>query len=430
MLSASAIVLIMIAELWPIPAAAQSMTIDRDVALLQKILKQHPDAELYYRLSDLYIQKGRQTGDITYFNLASKSLREALSLQPNLEAAHRHLAFVLYSLHDFAGATSEATRAIQLDPRDSYAYGVVGDAQLETGEYDKAVVTYAQMAAIKNDLYSYSRRSGLETIQGKDNAAVADLKRAIAAGIQTDEPPEGVAWAQVMLAQDYFLMGKLDDAYAAGAAALNTYPTYHRALAVLGQVRAAQGDLDEAADLYRRAIAIIPLPEYAAALGDVYAKLGHQKDAQEQRQLVEFIARLNALNRVLYNRVLVDYYADHDIDHQQALDLAAGEFTIRHDIYGHDALAWALYRDGKPCAALPHIISALRFKTTDARLYFHAGMVYAALGRNDRARAMLERALAINPHFQPVLDEVAKHEYAALTSSRECRITGESGFRH
>jgi tetratricopeptide (TPR) repeat protein len=406
------------------------MIIDRDVAILQKILKQHPDAELYYRLSDLYIQKGRQTGDITYFNLASKSLQAALRLQPNLEAAHRHLAFVLYSLHDFASATREAGRAIQLDPRDAYAYGVLGDAQLETGKYEKAAGTYARMAAIKHDLYSYSRRSGLETIMGENDAAVADLKRAIAAGIQTNEPPEGVAWAQTMLAQDYFLMGKLDDAYLAGAAALKTYPGYHRALAILGQVRAAQGKLDEAAELYRRAIAVIPLPEYAAALSDVYAKLGRQKDAQEQRQLVEFIARLNALNRVLYNRVLVDYYADHDLDHQAALDLAAGEFKIRHDIYGHDALAWALYRDGKPDAALPHILSALHFNTTDARLYFHAGMVYAALGRNHRARAMLARALAINPHFQPVLDEVAAREYLALNASSERQIAGASGSDH
>jgi tetratricopeptide (TPR) repeat protein len=406
------------------------MIIDRDVALLQKILKQHPDAELYYRLSDLYVQKGRQTGDITYFNLASKALQEALRLQPNLEAAHRHLAFVRYSLHDFAGATSEAGRAIQLDPRDSYAYGVLGDAQLETGEYQAAPETYAHMAAIKNDLYSYSRRSGLETIVGENDAAVADLKRAIAAGIQTNEPPEGVAWAQAMLAQDYFLMGKLDDAYIAGAAALNTYPAYHRALAILGQVRAAQGKLGEAADLYRRAIAVIPLPEYAAALSDVYTKLGRQKDAQEQRQLVEFIARLNALNRVLYNRVLIDYYADHDIDHQEALNLAVAEFKIRHDIYGHDALAWALYRDSQPDAALPHILSALHFKTTDARLYFHAGMIYAALGRNDRARAMLERALAINPHFQPVLDEVAEREYVALNGSSEHQIAGASGSHY
>ena len=422
--------LVMIIGVPPLTAAAQSTTIDRDVVLLQKILKQHPDAELYYRLSDLYIQKGRQTGDITYFNLATKSLQEALRLQPNLEAAHRHLAFVLYSLHDFAGATSEATRAIELDSRDSYAYGVLGDARLETGRYEEAAATYARMIAIKDDLYSYSRRSGLETITGNNDAAIADLRRAIAAGIQSSEPPEAVAWAQVMLAQDYFMMGRLDDAYTAGTASLNTYPAYHRALALLGQVRAAQGRFDDAAGFYRRAIAVIPLPEYAAALGDVYVKMGRQKDADEQRRLVEFIAHLNTLNRVLYNRVLVDYYADHDLEHRQALDLAAGEFKIRQDIYGHDALAWALYRDGKLDAALTHIMSALRFKTSDARLYFHAGMIYAALGRNDLARTMLKRALAINPRFQPILDEVAEHEYAALDGPSGSQLVKNSSLLH
>lgn len=176
------------------PASAQSSTIDRDILLLQKILKQRPDPDLYYRLGDLYVQKGRQTGDITYFNLGGNSLREALKLQPDLAPAHRHLAFVLYSLHDFAGATAEARQAIKLDPNDSYAYGVLGDAQLETGEYPEAADTYNRMVARNGDLYSYSRRSGLETIRGESDLAIADLNRAIDAGIRAGEPPEAVAW--------------------------------------------------------------------------------------------------------------------------------------------------------------------------------------------------------------------------------------------
>jgi tetratricopeptide (TPR) repeat protein len=396
------------------PATAQSPNIDRDILLLQKILKQRPDPDLYYRLGDLYIQKGRQTGDITYFNLGGNSLREALKLQPDLAPAHRHLAFVMYSLHDFAGATAEARQAIKLDPDDSYSYGVLGDAQLETGEYPEAADTYDRMVAIDGDLYSYSRRSGLETIRGESDLAIADLNRAIDAGVRAGEPPEAVAWAQYTLAQDFFLLGRFDDANRLGEASLKTFANYHRAFAILGQVSAAKLKLDRSADYYRRAIAVIPLPEYAAALADVYTKMGRQRDAELQRQLVEFIARLNVLNRVLYNRVLVDHYADHDINHKQAVELAAGEYSIRKDIYGEDALAWALYRDGQAAKALPHIVAALRFRTTDARLYFHAGMIYEAVGQANKARSNLRRALAINSHFQPLLDEVAASEYAVL----------------
>jgi tetratricopeptide (TPR) repeat protein len=413
------------------PAVAQSAVIDRDILLLQKILKQRPDAELYYRLGDLYIQKGRQTGDITYFNLGGNSLREALKVQPDLGPAHRHLALVLYSLHDFAGAAAEARQAIKLDADDSYAYGVLGDAQLETGEYPQAADTYSQMVAIKGDLYSYSRRSGLETIRGETDLAIADLNRAIDAGIRAGEPPEAVAWAQYTLAEDFFLVGRLDDANRLGEASLKTFPNYHRALAILGQVSAAEMKLDRSADFYRRAIAVIPLPEYAAALGDVYLKMNHPQEAEQQKQLVEFIAKLNALNKVLYNRVLVDYYADHDIDHQQAVDLATGEYQIRHDVYGDDALAWALYRDGKLAQAQRHIVAALRFKTVDARLYFHAGMIFAAAGDANSARVNLARALAINPHFQPVLDDVAVSEYAALGgTARPQYAKGSDDIRH
>ena len=202
-----------------------------------------------------------------------------------------------------------------------------------------------------------------------------------------------------------------------GEAALKTYPGYHLALATLGRVRAAQGRLSEATDYYRRAIAVIPLPEYAVALADVYTKMGRGHDAELQRQLVQFIARLNAINRILYNRVLVDYYADHDINHKQAVELATGEYAIRKDIYGEDALAWALYRDGQATKALPHIVAALRFQTGDARLYFHAGMIYEALGQTNKARSNLKQALAINSQFQPLLDEVAASEYEALTKA-------------
>jgi tetratricopeptide (TPR) repeat protein len=410
----SAVLILVLLSFSAAVSLAGEASLDRDISLMQRILKHQPNSEIYYRLGDLYVQKGRQTGDITYFNLAQNSLREAIKLLPSLEPAHRHLAFVLYSLHDFAGAANEALQAIQLDASDSYAYGVLGDSELETGAYPGAAQTYARMITLKGDLYSYSRRSGLETIRGVNNLAVADLERAIAAGQQSGEPPEGIAWAQTTLAQDYFLMGKLDEADARGQAALKTYPSYHLALATMGRVRAAQGRLPEAADYYQRAIAVIPLPEYAAALGDVYTKMGRQRDAALQRQLVEFIARINTLNRILYNRVLVDYYADHDINHKQAIDLATGEYAIRKDIYGEDALAWALYRDGQAASALPHIVAALRFGTADARLYFHAGMIYRAVGETNKARSNLRQALAINPHFQPLLDEVAASQYAAL----------------
>ena len=84
-------------------------------------------------------------------------------------------------------------------------------------------------------------------------------------------------------------------------------------------------------------------------------------------------------------------------------------------------LAWALCRSDRPSEALSYMKKALSLGTKDPKLYFHAGMIFLALRRNDQARAYLQRALALNPHFQPFLDDVAAREYARLSSKQKTR---------
>jgi tetratricopeptide (TPR) repeat protein len=81
---------------------------------------------------------------------------------------------------------------------------------------------------------------------------------------------------------------------------------------------------------------------------------------------------------------------------------------VRQDIYAYDVLAWALLKNGRPEQARAAIEQALRLGTRDAKLFFHAGMIYARLGERDKARQFLRRALATNPHFHVLHSEVAE----------------------
>jgi hypothetical protein len=45
----------------------------------------------------------------------------------------------------------------------------------------------------------------------------------------------------------------------------------------------------------------------------------------------------------------------------------------------------------------------LRLGTQDARLFYHAGKIALALGKQDEAAANLSRALEINPYFSILL---------------------------
>ncbi len=391
-------------------ALAEPSAADNHIAYYQRLLRRNPsDARAYYRLGDAFIRKARETGDLGYFMRAETALQKSLELAPRNAGALRHLAYVFYSRHEFAAAAAHASQAVALDPRDGDAYGVLGDAHLEVGRYDDAEAAYRSMMAEGGDLYSFARLAGLKSLRGDARGAIADLQRALDAARSTRSyPAESVAWTAWQLGAEHFAIGEIDAAQASYLAALKTQPNYYRALAGLAQVRVAQARYDDAVALYQRALAVIPLPEYAAALGDVHARLGRRDDARKQYELVEYIGQLSVLNRAVYNRELAYFYADHDRELPRALELARLEVGARQDVYAYDLLAWALYKNGHTTEAMAAMTEALKLGTKDARLFFHAGLIHRAAGNAEVARGFLRRALATNPHFHVLQAEEAR----------------------
>jgi tetratricopeptide (TPR) repeat protein len=228
---------------------------------------------------------------------------------------------------------------------------------------------------------------------------------------------ETIAWAQWQLGSDHFGAGSLLEAETQFGESLRTYPNYYRALAGLAQVRAAQRRFDEAIELYQKAIGIIPMPEYIGALGDLYIRAGRSDDALKQYDLVEYIGKLSALNQAMYNRELAYFYADHDIKLAEGLTLAERELDYRRDIYAYDVLAWNLYKSGRIDEARSAIDTALRLGTKDAKLFYHAGMIFDHLGDKEKAKDYLGRALATNPHFHVLFADHAARTLKELESS-------------
>lgn len=379
---------------------AQSSATDRQIGYYQQLIQRMPQsAKVYHGLGDALIRKARESGDPSYFNRAEAALKKSLKLAPENAGALRHLAYVFYSRHEFAPAVVYARQAVETNPADSDSYGVLGDALLEVGQYAEAQAAYAYMMELDESLYSYSRLAGLKSARGDVAGAIADLERAIAIGKASKQPAESIAWTEWQLGAEYFSQGKLPEAESSYRRSLESYPNYYRALAGMAQVRGAQKNYDEAIALYQKALAVLPLPEYAAALGEVFEKVGKLEQARKQYQLVEYIGQLNALNQALYNRELAYFYADRDIKPQEGLALARRELDYRRDVYAYDVLAWNLFRNGKLDEAREAIDKALRLGTQDAKLFYHAGMIYQRLGESAQAKQFLQRALATNPHF-------------------------------
>jgi tetratricopeptide (TPR) repeat protein len=75
------------------------------------------------------------------------------------------------------------------------------------------------------------------------------------------------------------------------------------------------------------------------------------------------------------------------------------ELRTRQDIYGYDALAWALHASGRDGEARDAMRHALALGTQDAMLFYHAAIIDRALGKRDMAAAALERARTLNPYL-------------------------------
>jgi tetratricopeptide (TPR) repeat protein len=245
-------------------------------------------------------------------------------------------------------------------------------------------------------------------MRGDSAGAIVDLERAIAAGKAARQPAESIAWAEWQLGSDHFVLGKLETAESYYRQSLETYPNYYRALAGMAQVRGAQKNYSEAIRLYQKAISILPMPDFAAALGDIYIKIGKPELAKQQYELVEYIGRLSSLNQALYNRELAYFYADHDMKLAESLELATRELDYRKDIYAYDLLAWSLYKNDKVEEARDAIEKALKLGTQDAKLFFHAGMIYHRLGEKEKAKRYLAKAIGTNPHFHILYAETAQ----------------------
>ena len=405
-------------HLAPAAAWAQGEPVEPDQALdlARRRVRRHPrDAEAYRRLGDAFVLKARASGDMSYLTRAEEALEKSLELAPGSAGTWSHLAHVHVMRHQFAEAVTHAARAIALDAGSADAHGALGDALLELGRYAEAGASYRRMVELDGSLASYSRLSGLKNLHGDVEGAIADLELAIRLGKANQNPREAVAWAHWQLGSEHWAVGSLDAAEEQYRQALAVMPGYHRGLSGLAQVRAAQGRLAEAAELYRKSLDVIPLPETAAALGDIQAQLGRPDEARRQYAVVEYIGTLNNANQAMYNRELALFYADHDMKLERALDLTEREIKERKDIYGYDVLAWVLYKSGRTVEAAAAMTEALKLGTRDPRLFFHAGMIQARLGERVRAREYLERARALNPRFHVVHAAVIERTLAELS---------------
>ena len=369
-----------------------------------------PDAPLgYVNLATLYMKEARRTGDFTLNSKAAEQVARALELSPNDIPARKLEASLHLAHHRFAEAIAAAEKLRIEIPSDSYVYGVLADAYVEIGNYEKAVETAQKMVDLKPGTASYSRVAQLRSLYGDHHGAVEMFRQAARAADPNDK--ETQSWCLVQLGDEYWNFGKFAEAEKIYDEALQNLPGYFLALVSKGRVRASLGDYATAEQLLTDVQQNLPNANATLLLGDIYTMRGEKEKAD--RQYEQFDAIQAKLGTAADHKRLVISLADRG-KIGEALEMAKAEYTTERSVHSADLMAWALYRAGRAGEAERYIHEAMRLNTVDARRLFHAGMIAWANGDRVEAKRLLSKALKQNPAFDIVRAEEARRTLAEL----------------
>lgn len=400
------------AESLEIPQTKISTSADAEVAAAEKIIEAAPDSAIGYNsVAAVYIRKARETGDFSLNSKAEAAIDKALQIAPEDASAKKLKASLHLTFHRFGEALELGTKLQKQFPNEAFVYGVLTDANVELGNYEAAVEAAQKMVDLRPNTASYARVAHLRSLHGDSEGAIEMMKTAA----RTADPQEKEAqsWCLVQIGDELWKTGKYPEAEKVYDEALQNFPNYHLAIAGKGRVRAAQNDFDSAIKFLTEAVNRVPNPETIILLGDIYTKQGNPEKAKQQYDLLEVIEQ--KLGVAGDQKRLALFWADHNTKFDEALEIARREFNSRKDIYTADTFAWTLYKKGQFGEAKTAIAAAMRLKTEDARIFYHAGMIEKASGNQKEAKRLLEKALKLNPAFDLLQAETARKNLEELS---------------
>lgn len=371
---------------------------DRLIGRLEEQLRRDGEnARLLSRLGHAYLQQVRESGDFRYYRKAERAFVKILE---NYHSHHFEAmagrAEVFLGRHRFEEAHAWAEKAREGLPYRAMIYGILSDAEIELGRYEKAVATIQKMVDLRPDISSYSRVSYARELHGDVEGAISAMKLAVQAGLPGAATTE---WCRVQLATLYLNRGELQMAEAAFQQALYYVPNDPYALAGLAKIRSAQQRHDKAETLLQSAISAVPLPDFCSALAQVYELMGNTVKAEEQYDLARKLLESERDIGIEADLELAMLGVKTGKNPAETLQLAKQAYAQRPTIFAADVLAWAHYQNGEFHAAQKMMRQALRLGTQSAEMHFHAGMIAWRLQQHAEAQKHLEAALAINPNF-------------------------------
>ncbi len=384
--------------------------------------KKPTEPQSWASLGDTLAQRLRDTADESYFDFAEKAYLQALRLDPEWADAMNGMAWVTGGRHLFPESIDWAKNALKIAPDSADAYGILGDAAVELGDYDAAADSYQRMMDLRPDLSSWSRGGYLLWLTGDPQRAILLMGKAIRAGAPF---AENSAWCRAKLATMHLHGGDLSAAAGVLEPSLRGQSRNPQILLAAARLAVASREFEVAEKYYQMLLEKGPNHGALVGLGDLKAVNGDTAGAENFYLQVEALHAAHLASGVHDHVQMAKFLADHDRNLIEALRLAE-QHKLTRNVIEADILAWVYLKNGDLPRAIEAIKRALAQKTPDAEIHYHAGMIAAAAGDIEAATRHLQKAIAMNPEFNllqaPIarraLEKIGTRETAPATTSQ------------
>jgi tetratricopeptide (TPR) repeat protein len=395
---------------------------DLEIIRLQTRVRNASDSTAWLeQLGWAFVAKARISFDPGFYKLAEQCALCLDGKKPDCAEALLLRAHVLNNLHKFKEAEAVARELVKKRGL-HFDYGVLGDALMEQGKLDEAVVAYQAMMDQKPSPQAYSRAAHMRWLKGDLLGAIELMSWA--AGVSNPRDPESAAWTSVRLARYKWQAGDTKSALELIDEALALQPEYPPALLERGRVLLALDKTTEAIEVSKRAAVLNPLPEYQWTLSEAL----RAADRVGEAQAIE--AQLRRRGAADDPRTFSLYLATRGEDVPAALRLAKMELETRADVFTLDALAWAWMASGNAEQAWIFAQRAVAEGTQDGRMFLHTGVIASAAGQSEKAAAYLAKATVLQkmllPSERKILASTQSANQVLASDSKELGTTQQS----
>jgi tetratricopeptide (TPR) repeat protein len=358
--------------------AARKMAIAR-----KKIARDPKHHHGYNELALALTQRARETADPMFYQQADEAVRTSLTLSPDNFEGLKVRTWALLGQHRLTEALTLATALNARVPDDLMVYGMLTDASIELGRYDDAEKSAQWMLDLRpGNIPALTRTAYLRELFGDIEGAI-ELMRA-AFGRMPYQETEDRAWVLTQIGHLELVGQRPGDAEQAIGQALDLFPNYHYALGALAEVRTAQRRYRDAAGLQQQRYAAAPHPENLFELAEAQARAGMTAAAAKTYTAFEAGARAEMHGEDNANRELISYLVGAGRKPADGLALAQREIARRGDVYTREALAWALFKNGRRAEARKEIAAVLAVGVRHPRVLERAAAIQGRATAADR----------------------------------------------